>query len=85
MMRFREGEKVQIADAQTIKDNSGYVGWNHNMLAMAGEVRTIRVADIHDQIYRLEDCTWAWEDGMLHPYDIKPDIDPAEMFDILEV
>ena len=84
-MRFNVGDMVQIADVQTIKDNSGFVGWNDQMLSMAGEVRTIRVADIHDQIYRLEDCTWAWEDGMLVPYGIKPDIDPAEMFDILEV
>lgn len=85
MMRFKKGEQVQIGDAQTIKDNSTFTGWNDQMLSMAGEVRTIRVVDVPNEIYRLEDCNWSWEDGMLHPYGMKPNIDPRKILDFLEV
>lgn len=85
MMRFRKGDVVQIGDVKTIKDNSTFVGWNDQMLSMAGEVRTIRLADEQGRIYRLEDSPWEWEDGMLHPYGPKFDVNSDKLIDFLEV
>lgn len=84
MIRFRKGDRVQIADAATIRENSEEVGWNYDMLSMAGYVYTISGVDEQCGLYFLNDCQWIWEDGMLIPYEPKCDIDFDKILDFLE-
>mgnify|MGYP004513620721 FL=1 len=83
MMRFKKGDRVQIADAATIRENSDKVGWNYDMLSMAGYVYTISKVDV-EGVYFLNDCPWTWEDGMLIPYELKYDFDFDKILDFLE-
>lgn len=83
MTRFKKGDRVQIADAATIRENSDEVGWNYDMLSMAGCVYTISEVDEDYGVYFLNDCPWTWEDGMLIPYELKYDLDFDKILDFL--
>lgn len=84
MMRFKKGDRVQIADAATIRENSYEAGWNYDMLSMAGYVYTISRVNEEHGFYFLNDCQWTWEDGMLIPYEPKYDFDFDKILDFLE-
>ena len=82
-MNFNIGEKVRIKEGfQTIKVN-GSVGYNKNMVSMAGNEYTVdnkRMDSFGNYRYVLADNRWIWMEQWLEPANEFDDIEEDDIF-----